>query len=430
MGQHRLVDSSRGNARSRTPGRVIVWLAAAATLIGTASIANAAGASSDSADPNPNCSIRVPSQPLTASGLATPYVFAATDQEAGPCDESNPDQSAFVQATILDPATGELSVYSPLVINEGSRPAFPPVKPILPKHAIVGIWFGYNGDTLTLTGNGRHSGRCVNGLGSSLFTQYAYCNAPAFFQAANAAITSGKLTPPGAQTASDGQPCPTVRDFSLVDQDQSDNVTSTYLSVHGRTAQNTEATRVRFGDRATELTNGSDNGLLDAFVDPALGCAPFTAANLADPGAVVTSLALNELDAAANQVDPVALVPTNDPMTTVDSRSNVAKTNLYRVGVDQKPLARGSLTGRTYCQDMFTVGMRRISTDRSYFVKGPSPDPADANLFAFLADRLSGSFGNLGCGKLLGQHNPVRLVTDHSGVVIDAMFGQLGGRVH
>ena len=39
---------------------------------------------------------------------------------------------AFVQATILNPATGALSVYDPLVITQGTTPAVAPVVPTLP----------------------------------------------------------------------------------------------------------------------------------------------------------------------------------------------------------------------------------------------------------------------------------------------------------
>jgi hypothetical protein len=70
----------------------------------------------------------------------------------------------------------------------------------------------------------------VNGLNGSVFGQFAYCNAPAFFRAANVAIKGGMLTVPALGTAKDGMPCMSTRDFALIDQDQSDNVTATYLT--------------------------------------------------------------------------------------------------------------------------------------------------------------------------------------------------------
>ena len=57
------------------------------------------------AQSNPNCSLIVPNNPLAAEGLATPYQLVATDPTAGDCHETNSDQSAFVQAAVLDPAT-------------------------------------------------------------------------------------------------------------------------------------------------------------------------------------------------------------------------------------------------------------------------------------------------------------------------------------
>src|SRR5256886_15369264 len=225
----------RARRARRRPRRPVVLLAGglvALALFGGAGAVLAAPARPPAGADNPNCTLLVPAQPLTAAGLATPYRLVATDRRAGACHEANADQAAFVEAAILDPATGKVGVYRPLVTDVDRRPAAPPVAPVLPTGAVVGIWFGSNGDTLTLRGQtptALAAGTCVNGLGRSLFGQFAYCDAVAFFRAANAAITAGKLVVPAAQTGRDGLPCPTVRDFGVVDQDQSDNVVSSYL---------------------------------------------------------------------------------------------------------------------------------------------------------------------------------------------------------
>ena len=62
----------------------------------------------DNSAPNPNCTIIVPVNALSAVGLSTPYQLVATDSNLGDCHEANVDQSAFVQAAILDPATGQI----------------------------------------------------------------------------------------------------------------------------------------------------------------------------------------------------------------------------------------------------------------------------------------------------------------------------------
>src|SRR5437016_4708966 len=164
-----------------------------------------------------SCTLTVPANPLSAQGLATPY------QLGGGCDEANPKQAAFVQGAVIDPA-GNISVYNPLVVNQGQQPATAPAVPTIPAGSTVGIWFGFNGNNLTLQDmNGSlMQGNCVNGTQDSIFGQFAYCNAPAFFRAANAAMAAGKINPNPANAAlgkgQDGLTCPSVRDFGVVDQ--------------------------------------------------------------------------------------------------------------------------------------------------------------------------------------------------------------------
>jgi hypothetical protein len=374
--------------------------------------------------PDPNCTLTIPNAPLTARGLATAYILSATTPVAGPCHEANAAQSAFVQATVYDPATGALSVYDPLVTDAGRRPAVAPLVPSLPAGAVVGIWFGYNGNNLTIRaagGSGLALNHCVNGLGDSVFTQFAYCDAAAFFSAVRAGIAAHKVTVPALGTANDGKPCPSTRDFSIVDQDQSDNVTTRYLVTRsGRVAQNTPANAARLRG-ATVLANPSDNALVDTFVDPALGCTPWRVHNL-DGGGTATSLALDEIQANADQAAPAALVPLNDPMTMIGGASSAAKTNLYRAGVDQPPLPAGQ-TPRRYCREMDTIQIARLRLDQSTFSNAASPDPAAAtNLFTFLANRLSGSFQNLRCARF-GLTNPVSSESvDDAGAVAAVTF--------
>ena len=66
---------------------------------------------------NANCTLAVPRNPLTAQGLATPYVLCSAGMA---CSEDSEGTAAFVQATILDPKTGALSVYDPVVETAGT----------------------------------------------------------------------------------------------------------------------------------------------------------------------------------------------------------------------------------------------------------------------------------------------------------------------
>lgn len=411
--------------------------------------------------PNMDCTLRIPSNPLSAQGLATPYQLSATRASKGSCHEANLAQSAFVQAAILDPASGNISAYEPLVIDRGTKPAVQPVLPQLPANAVVGIWFGFNGNNLTLvtadgdmqgttsqsgdagstsssgnadtrssSGNGS-LGSCVNGIDGSIFGQFSYCNASAFFVAANAAIKAGMLKPPALQTAKDGMTCPTTRDFSVVDQDQSDNVQTAYLvTSDGKTAQDNAANLARF-PRAKAVGNPSDNGLLTRFIDPALGCQPWMVPDLSNNGALVATLAADELQAAANQQVPVALVPLTDPMTLNNNDQSLKKTNLYRLGVDQPMAATAQdASGKTYCQQLAKTGLPRLVKDKQLTIHAPTPDAQAANsLFMFLAQRFNASYTNLNCQKLLKAPNPVTIKLDKKGIAVTAEFkGQEEGR--
>jgi hypothetical protein len=396
---------------------------------------------------NTACTLVVPPNPLSAQGLATPYQLVATNAGNGPCNEANAGQSAFVQADIIDPATGQITSYAPLVIDQGTQPAVVPTAPTLPANAVVAIWFGFNATTLTLQnnaqtkGHGHHiavnmtmrggtNGNCVNGTAGSPFGQFAYCNAPNFFRAANAAIQAGTLKIPALGTASDGKPCMTVRDFGMVDMDQSDNVQTKYLANgNGQTAQFTAANQAALAN-ATTIANPSDNALLTAFLDPALGCTPFTVPDLTDNNNPVSTYGTDELMAAADQQAPIALVPGGDEMTLVNGNQNLGKVNLYRAGANQTPAA--SLTGTaatdanttTYCTNIVNVGLPRLQLDMNTFLQKASPDGgATANsLFTFLANRMNATLGagGLNCVGLLNIQNPIALTTDGNGVVTAA----------
>jgi len=390
--------------------------------------------SASSRPANPDCAIIVPAHPLSAAGLATPYRLTGprgARPAASGCTEANAaNLGAFVQATILDPATGALRVYEPLVITQGTRPAAAPVVPALPKDAVVTIDVGFNGTNLRQIGatpRALHQGSCVNGLRGSLFGQVSFCNGPAFFRAAYRAEVQGKLKiPPAGTSPRTGQACPTTRSFTLIDQDQSDNVTTQYLlTAAGRTAPYSERNR-RALPRATVISNGSDNALLDRFVDPSLGCRPFEAPDLSQGGAPGTSQALDELSAARNQAAPSALVPENDPMVLVNHEFSVAKTDLYRASVGQPAVSKANDATdgpAEYCHNMIRFQMPFLSHARKMMAPWHSPVPTVGdNLLTFMANRLVQSFGNLRCGRY-GLHDPVHVTLNKAGVATAARFG-------
>jgi hypothetical protein len=428
----------RQPGRSARPRFVLtaVLLAVALTAALTITLSSQGGTALSSVDRavNSNCDIIIPAHPLSAVGLATPYRLTGPhgdDPVASGCNEANADNlGAFVQATILDPATGALSVYEPLVITQGSKPAVAPVKPQLPSGAVVTIDIGFNGSNLTQVGATPHAlaqGDCVNGLPGSVFGQVSFCNGGSFFRAAFKAESRGKLKiPPAGVSPVTKQACPTTRSFELVDQDPSDNVTTLYLLTRaGRTAQ-LSPRNVAALPGATQISNGSDNALLDDFVDPALRCRPFEVPDLSRDGARGTSQALNELSAARSQAPPVALVPQNDPMTLVHGAFNLVKTNLYRSSVGQPTIASWNSaydSPRAYCSNMMKIQTPFLGDNQSVLGRAPSPEPTEAsNLLTFMASRLIASFGNLRCGRY-GPGEPLGVSRDKAGVAIAVRFG-------
>ena len=388
------------------------------------------------------CDIIVPAHPLTAKGLATPYQLtgAAGGSPANTgCQMTNSiNLGAFVQATILNPQTGALYVYNPLVITAGTTPAVAPVVPKLPKHAIVTIDFGFNGTFLIQKGatpDALAQGNCVNGMPGSPFGQVSFCNGANFFSAAARMGRTARMHVPfagmsRAMVATEGslgtgRECPTVRNFDMIDQDPSDNVTTKYLlnPATGQTAQDTTANAARMPD-AKVLFNGSDNALIDNFLDPALGCTPLMAPDLGNRGMMSTSQALDELLAARNQPATAALIPENDAMVLDNGGGwDAAKTDLYRAQVGQAPVdsqTNASSSPEMFCQNMINIQTPFIAANQSIFAAQPSPVPtAGDNLYTFLAGRLASSFDNLNC-KHFGLHQPVQMVTNGAGAVTQA----------
>src|SRR5258708_18274098 len=129
--------------------------------------------------------------------------------------------------------------------------------------------------------------------------------------------------------ANDGKPCPSVRDFGLVDMDQSDNVITAYLvTANGQTAQMTTANAAALQNTQTQA-NGSDNRLLAVALDGALGCTPWIAPHLADPGHMFPALPPNELQAAAHQTHPVPRVPAGEPLCPDTQHPHPNTNNTY-----------------------------------------------------------------------------------------------------
>lgn len=363
-------------------------------------------------DPNAmNCQLALPANALTAEGLSTPWELLP------PCSQSVSTQQSFAEAAIID-ATGQISIYHPLIIDQGKTPAVAPVVPKLGQGAQVALFFGFNGGNLVLVDtNGQDSNaspsladmKCVNGLPGvegDVFGQVSWCNTDAFWNAANAMVASGQTQVPPLGTDSKGNQCLSSRSFEIIDQDQSDNLPTKYLLMpDGSTIQFTAANQQQF-PQATEIDNASDEALIADFVDPVIGCTPYKVPSLDDGGVLVSSLATQEFQALLYQQEPIALIPLNDPDTvlTSDGAESPDKTNAYRIGVNMPLLGTGKTTddgsGAAYCNNLIAVQPPFLGEFQEAFTNSATPDDTVGNnLFTFLANRFLQSLTNLGCNN-------------------------------
>ena len=398
-----------------------------------ASSAAAASSSAAALDPNAaNCQVVIPSNALTAEGLSTPWELLP------PCSQAVSTQQAFAEAAVID-SKGQISIYHPLIIDQGKKPQAAPVVPNLDSGSQVALFFGFNGDVLTLVdSNGQDTNaspilkrlQCVNGLQGAqgdVFGQVSWCNTQPFWSAANAAVQNGELNVPALGTNDLGKPCLSARSFEIIDQDQSDNLPTKYLLLSdGSTVQFTAANQAKFAG-ATEIDNASDEALIADFVDPAIGCTPFQVDSIDDPGAQVSSLATNELQALFLQKEPVALIPLNDPDTvlTANGEQSSSKTNAYRIGVNQPQLGSGSNTddgsGVNYCNNMVNIQPPFLASFQDKFTNAMTPDAGVGNnLFTFLCNRFLQSLPNLGCQN---QNIPVKCTLDGDGAATACTIG-------
>jgi hypothetical protein len=204
-------------------------------------------------------------------------------------------------------------------------------------------------------------------------------------------------------------------------------VTALYLlnPVTGQTAQDNTANAANLTGSQV-LVNGSDNALLDDFIDPTLGCTPFEAPDLGNNNTPASSQALDELLATKNQPKVAALVPENDEMVlSAAGALDTAKTNLYREELGQAPISnQNNLTSSpvNFCQNMVNIQTPFLAANQALLATDGSPVAAVGdNLLTFLANRLNMSFTNLGCENF-GLTNPVTVVLDGNGAAISATF--------
>jgi len=351
------------------------------------------------------CILQVPDFPLTPTGLMTPYILMGPN-----CNQANPAMSRFVHAVVVNPQTGELFVYDPLVITQGATVVAQPTPVNFTANSVVGIWLGSNSNFLTLANtNGIMNGRCITGPNGSPFGQFAWCNADTFWTTVTNLVQKNIIQLPPLGTAADGLPCPTLRDFFIVDMDPDDGVQSLYLlTTQNQVIQKTAANMANFAIQMT-LANDGDNRLITVFVNPAIGCQTLVLPNAADPGTFAPALPMNVLQAQFFQAAPVVLLPNNDPMITTNMLPDLTKLNLYRLGVNQPPatiLNAADNDPAMFCRNYANIAATRFISLNARLKAFASPAPGFANLFAFMKNRAMTTYAALTCQGLTGTPDP------------------------
>jgi len=143
--------------------------------------------------------------------------------------------------------------------------------------------------------------------------------------------------------------------------------------------------------------------------------------SLDDPGQMVPSQAVNELQAHLLQLTPVARIPGGDPMVEFAGHPDLSKDNLYRMGMDQPVANYQTFRTSPYCREMLRA-LPKMVLDKNLETNFPAIAPAAAsNTFTFLAQRFVASWELLNCQSLININPPITLTTDpNTGVVTAA----------
>ena len=109
-------------------------------------------------------------------------------------------------------------------------------------------------------------------------------------------------------------------------------------------------------------------------------------------------------------------------MTLLNGNSSLAKTNLYRQGVNMPTVdsQHDADTGR-YCRQLLRISPQRMLANQKALTAFASPDAGAANsLFTFLAQRFVAAYQLLDCQNLVNLANPVSVSVDGNGVAVTA----------
>ncbi len=372
-----------------------------------------------------DCILEVPDDPLNTGLFKTWYISTKEGSDIT-CSQLIPQTASFVEATIFNIPTKSFYIYNPLVLDKGTTSILPILPGNITNDDIVVLHFGTNSNSLSLISQPHNcltckpslvEANCVQGINNSNFGQFSYCNAENFFNTVNQ-----NCNIPLVDKTILGDECPTVRSFTIVDQDQSDNVVTQYiLTDNDIVAQDTPENRLFLESKNETLKfiqNGSDERIL-ILVSNSIGCKPLTAPDFINKNILKSSLVLNELQSKFNSKD-TGLIPSNNPMVLVDNLPSLEKINAYRIGVNQ-PIITSLDEASTlpYCINMDKFALPFFYKYQSLLESAISPNDDTANnLLNFLAFRFVNSWTILNCTQLTNFSSRLIVYFDENNVVI------------
>jgi hypothetical protein len=334
----------------------------------------------------------------------TPYVLIGPTY----CNEANSVNSRFVHAVVVNNVTGDMFVYNPLVITQGSPLAATPTPVNFTSgDSVVGIWMTSNSPNLLFyNSSGVMNGRCVSGTSGSPFGSFAFCNVDRFWMTVNTLVQQGKITLPPLEFAVDGLPCPTLYDFLIAGPGV--DIPTTYLVTNLNAVIQKTQNNMKMFNIKQEISNGWGNLRLLSFLNPAIRCTNLLVPDASDPGILTTALPLNILQALILQRPPMALIPSNDPNVITNNLTDLVKLNLYRIALDQpvSTVIGGDNDPATYCRNFAQVATARLKSLSPQLKAYLSPDPGEPNLFSFMINRESKIYADYNCQMLTGLPDP------------------------
>jgi len=361
-----------------------------------------------------DCGLAIPHNYYTPEGLSTP--FRIRNFMRDDCSAINKETTIFVEATVFDYETKELSVYYPILVEIPSQVKQNMTLPVFSHNSIVAIWFSSNKNSFIFMNNYIN---CSDGTQLTKFGYYANCNGEYFFSEIKKYLNNFNIPKLDIN-------CPNMRSYSIVNEYQNYNTLSKYiLTEDDKIAQYNEENLQTFKVKEILENNIDGNKLLTEYIYPALKCSVFTVNGL-------SSLALNEIQAYYWSKSSIAFINKLNPMINNDfylvyyesNKDYENKINIYRKSINQP--VNITVSEYEYCNQMLeeTEIFFFNNYDNLYSFKSPNYLKAN-NLLTFLASRFNNAWNIMNCSHFTHIYMEPFEIEYINGIAVDVKIDKL-----